>query len=137
MSYSTVYLPWRLASVATDSRPAQRLLARALSLQGDIRRTIGGVGDASDAYRESLGVIRRLAETNPSNYVFQHDFSVSQECIGDVLRDQGDLSGALEAYRETLAVSQRLAAVDPSNVTWQKDVAKSRSLVERLSHVGQ
>jgi len=91
--------------------------------QGDVLRSQGDLSGALTAYRESLALSRRLAESDPSNAGWQRDLSVSQEKIGDVLRSQGDLSGALTAYRESLALRRRLAESDPSNAGWQRDLS--------------
>jgi tetratricopeptide (TPR) repeat protein len=100
-----------------------------LGLQGNLLRDQGDLPGASAAYRESLALIRQLAESDPANALWQSDLSVSHNKIGGVLRDQGDLAGALAAYRESIVVRRRLAEADPSNTDWQRDLSVSHNKI--------
>jgi tetratricopeptide (TPR) repeat protein len=97
--------------------------------QGDVLGAQGGLSGALAAYRESLAVMRRLADADPSNALWQCDLSVSHNKVGDVLRAQGDLAEAQAAYRESLAVVRRLADADPSNPDWQRDLSVSQEKI--------
>jgi tetratricopeptide (TPR) repeat protein len=97
--------------------------------QGDVLGAQGGLSGALAAYRESLAVMRRLADADPSNALWQCDLSVSHNKVGDVLRAQGDLAEALAAYRESLAARRRLAEADPSNAVWQRDLSVSQEKI--------
>jgi hypothetical protein len=66
----------------------------------------GDLGGALKAYRESLGMAERLAQSDPTNASWQRHLSVTRRRIGDVLRGQGDLGGALKVYRKTMAVAE-------------------------------
>jgi tetratricopeptide (TPR) repeat protein/uncharacterized membrane protein HdeD (DUF308 family) len=65
------------------------------------------------------------AQSDPSNFGWQRDLSVSYDRVGDVLKDQGDLAGALKSYRDSLAIREQLAKSDPSNAGWQRDLSVS------------
>ena len=71
----------------------------------DVLRAQGDLDGALAAYGESLELRQRLAETDPSNAIWQRDLSVSHSNVGDGLRAQGDLDGALAAYRESLGIA--------------------------------
>jgi tetratricopeptide (TPR) repeat protein len=85
-------------------------------------------------YAESLAVMRRLAEHDPSNADLQRDLSLNLDRVGDTLREQGDLGGALAVYRESLEVRRRLTEADPSNLEWQRDLSVSLDSVGQLLH---
>lgn len=112
-----------------DDVNRDKALCTALVLQGDVRRALGNIPDALLAYRESLALMKRLFEADPSNAQWQAALGVSFHKVGDALRDQGDLGGALRIYRESLAVMQRLVEADPSNLTWQRDLSVSYNKV--------
>ena len=99
------------------------------SSQGDVLSAQGDLAGALAAFRESLQLARRLAESDPSNTDWQRDLSVSQNKVGDVMGSQGDLSGALAAYQDGLQLSERLAESDPSNTLWQRDLFVSHNKV--------
>ena len=92
----------------------------------------GDLAGALASYRESLAVMRRLAEADPSNAGWQRDLSFSLTRLAETYEQQGNRPAALALANEGLAIDERLAALDPTNVGWQNDVAVSRSLVDRL-----
>jgi tetratricopeptide (TPR) repeat protein len=117
------YLQKLPKDVITKSRQQQE--SAVLLNLGDIYRLRGNVEKAHTAYQQSLEIIRRLAEQDPTNRGWQSDLSKSYERVGDVLRDQGDLAGALNSYRDSLAIREKLAKQDPSNASWQSDLSSS------------
>jgi tetratricopeptide (TPR) repeat protein len=117
----------RLPALTAQEPEWLRERSAILNRRGDLLRDQGDLDGALKAYRESLSVSRRLAQTDPSNAIWQHDLSVNQERIGDVLRDQGDLDGALAAYRESLALIRGLTQTDPSNALWQRGLSVSHN----------
>ena len=93
----------------------------------------GKLGDALQAFRDSLAIAERLAEADPANAGWQRDLSISHDRIGDVLVAQGKLGDALQAFRDSLAIAERLAKADPSNAEWQTDLVASQA---RLAMAG-
>jgi tetratricopeptide (TPR) repeat protein len=79
--------------------------------------------EALKSYRESLEIIKNLAEQHPRDLDLQSHLSLSHSKSGDVQSAQGDLSSALDSYRETLGIRENLAKQDPSNADWQGDLA--------------
>ena len=99
--------------------------------QGDVLMDQGDLAGALAAYRESLEVWRRLAESDPSNAVWQRGLSYSLTRMAQLHERQGDRDEALRFALESLGIDERLAALDCSSATWQRDVAISRALVAR------
>ena len=99
---------------------AQRDLDLAISYEkvGDALMAQGNVADALKSYRESLAIIKILADDNPDKVEWQRDLSVSYAKVGNVLTAQGHLAEALTSYRDGLAITERLAKSDPSNADW-------------------
>jgi tetratricopeptide (TPR) repeat protein len=100
-----------------------------LGRRGNVLQIQGDLPAALVAYRESLAIIRRLAEANPADANWQRDLSVRHHNVGDALSDQGDLPRALAAYREALAISRRLAEADPANTNRQRDLSVGHNKV--------
>ncbi|MCX6876235.1 MAG: DUF4062 domain-containing protein [Verrucomicrobia bacterium] len=92
---------------------------------GDLLRAQGDLAGALHAYRESLAVSQRRAQTDPANVGWQRTLSESHLKVGDVLRDQGDLDGTLRHYSESQSIARRLAASDPANAACQRDLSVS------------
>jgi tetratricopeptide (TPR) repeat protein len=73
-----------------------------------------------------LAVAERLANTDPSNSLWQVDLAELYRDVGHAREGlDRDLPGALQAYRAEQAILERLAKSDPSNPKWQEDLAKS------------
>ncbi|MGA7328657.1 MAG: hypothetical protein WBX25_30250 [Rhodomicrobium sp.] len=75
---------------------------------------------SSFVWRDSLGIIARLAKADPGNAGWQRDLSVSYDKVGDVLVAEDNLAEALQAYRDKLGIAERLAKADPGNAGWQR-----------------
>lgn len=100
--------------------------------QGDVLRDQGDLAGALAAYRESLSIMRPLAEADPSNAVWQRDLFVSLARMAGCHAQQGKRTEALPLAEGGLAIAERLAVLDRSNVLWQRDVAAIRAFVARL-----
>jgi len=72
-----------------------------------VLRAQGNLADALKAYRDSLAVRERLANTDPGNADWQRDLASSYNSIGSVLQAQGNLADALKAYRDGLTIRER------------------------------
>jgi hypothetical protein len=89
---------------------SQQRIGGVLSAQGDL-------AGAQRAYRQSLEIRQRLAESNPSNPGWQRDLAVGHGRIGDVLGAQVNLTGAPACYdgeRDVLEGVQRRGFVEHS-----------------------
>ncbi|AUB83351.1 tetratricopeptide repeat protein [Candidatus Thiodictyon syntrophicum] len=109
----------QLARDAAD-RPAE---SDAQSLLGCVWEPRGQLTAAQAAFGESLAIIRRLAERDPSNAGWQRELAVAHSNVGDVLQAQGQLAAAQAAFGETLGIIRRRAEQDPGNTGWQRDLA--------------
>jgi tetratricopeptide (TPR) repeat protein len=107
-------------------------LAWSHSRIGDVQMAQGNLAAALIAYRDSLAIIGRLAQSDPGNAGWQRDLSVSYESVGDVQVAQGDLAGALTSYRDGLAIRDRLAQSDPGNTDWRRDLSVSYDRIGNL-----
>ena len=85
----------------------------------------GDLAAALKSFRDSLAIMERLAQSDPSNAGWQRDLSVSYDKVGDVQEAQGDLEAALKSYRDGLAIKRTLAQSDPGNAAWQRDLSVS------------
>jgi tetratricopeptide (TPR) repeat protein len=90
-----------------------------------VLRAQGKLDDALKNYRDSSGISRRLAVSDPTNTDWQRGVAVSYRSVGDVLAAQGNLEDALNSYRDSLAVFQGLAVSDPTNTEWQNGLSQS------------
>jgi tetratricopeptide (TPR) repeat protein len=85
--------------------------------------------EALKAYQQTLEIIKKLAEQDPSNAGWQHDLAVGYNKVGDVLSSQGKLKEAFKAYQQSLEMIEKLAEQDHSNAGWQRDLAAGYSRV--------
>jgi tetratricopeptide (TPR) repeat protein len=69
--------------------------------------------EAEGAFREALGIYRRLAEEKPQVY---EPYVATLNNLGNVLRDLRRLEEAEGAYREALGIRRRLAEEDAAGV---------------------
>jgi eukaryotic-like serine/threonine-protein kinase len=117
----------------TNEKPEiQRQRALALVNQGDIEKEQGDLAATLKSYEKSLEIIQPLAQQNPKNSDWQHDWASNLEDVGDVLKEQGDLAGALQRYRSASAIEEKAADQRPSD----PEIQHQLSLVwERISGV--
>ena len=125
----------QLAASAPDDLELQGSRSLMLDEFGDTYLTLGDLGEALKAYRDSFAIRERVAAADRSNTRWQRDVSVSYNRVGDVLVAQGKLEEALAAYRDGLAIAERLAAADRSNTQWQNDLQYSIGRVGLLAYV--
>jgi tetratricopeptide (TPR) repeat protein len=92
---------------------------------GDVLVAQGNLGDAMEAYRDSLAIRTSLTADHPDNNQWRRDLGLSYNKIGDVLVAQGRLDEALAAYRDDLAIIEPLATSDRTNTVWQRDLSIS------------
>ena len=114
----------QLAASAPDDPALQRSQSAMLDEFGETYLTLGDLGEALRAYRDSLAIRERLATADRSNTQWQRELSISYNKVGDVLLVQSKLEEALRAYRDGLAIAERLAA-DRSNTEGQRDLSVS------------
>jgi tetratricopeptide (TPR) repeat protein len=112
---------------ATEAQREATLRDQALSNvnAGDQRVAQGDLAGALAAYRQSLEVADRLAQSKPGDDRSNPDLAAAYDRIGSVQLAQGDLAGALASYRASFSVRSGLAKADPGNVGTQRDLAVS------------
>ena len=102
---------------------------RALEALGNIQIIVGNLSGASTAVEAQFTVAQRLANSDPSNTLWQRDLSVSFNNIGVVREEQGDLAGALAAYQASFAIRERLASANHFDAKRQSDLSVSYSKI--------
>ncbi|MEO6784626.1 MAG: protein kinase [Chthoniobacteraceae bacterium] len=70
-------------------------------------------------YRESLAVIKPLAEREDARPVWRHDLAVGYFKVGDALYRTGDREAALVELRKGFDVAVKVAESDPEYAKWQ------------------
>src|SRR5262249_12814685 len=100
-----------------DPTPASRDHTSSVlsSKMGDVLLAQGDLAEAMKHYRDGLVIMKRIAEADPNNTVWQHDFAVVHERVGDVLMAQANPTEAMKSYQDALVIMERLATVDPKN----------------------
>lgn len=88
-----------------------------------IRKNLGDLSGAMEAYRQSQRIYEGLVRREPKKATWQRGLSVIHNGIGDVLEAQGDLTGALGNYRVSLTIMEHLAQKDARNPQWLRDIA--------------
>ena len=71
------------------------------------------------SYRESLAIVKPLAERDDARPVWRHDLAVGYFKVGDTIYRTGDRETALSELRKGIAVAQKLAESDPEYAKWQ------------------
>ena len=100
---------WRTLLEADSDHDRQADLWNNLSIHLEM---LGNVSGALDASRESVGVIRRLAKSNPTHY--EPNLATSLNSLSVDLSATGDPQGALAAIREAVEMYRRLASSSPA-----------------------
>ncbi len=110
------------------ARPADR------SLQGDLARTIRGLGDAQlmmrdvpaalDSYRRTLSIAEKLAAAVPGDRDAQRDLALSQHRLAGALGQLDDREGVNNSLQQAIAILKALA-VDDSDVDSRHALARS------------
>ena len=113
-------------------------LGRALCLLGDVLQATGRLGEAAEAFEESLEIFERLASSDPANAGWQFELAVAHSRVGAVFEARGQLEEAAAAFRNSLAICQRLVTSNPSGAGWQGSLAAAHARVgEILQTQGQ
>lgn len=102
-------------------------LAKDLIELGDVALEDGRPGKSMEAYREAVGIMRRLAEREPTHVEWQRDLSICLGKLGNVYQRLGELDQALSMYREVVEVRRWLVKRDPALMEWQRGLASGLS----------
>lgn len=121
-----------LAAEMPEDTTYQRDLSVAFGEVGDVLLARGHLGEALQAYRDSLAIKIRATERDPRNATVWRDELVSRIQIGDILVLQGDLAEALNSFRRGLTIAQNLVKFNASNTVWQRDLSTAH---ERIGDV--
>ena len=70
-------------------------------------------------YRESLAIVRPLAERGDARPVWGHDLAVGYFKVGDTLYRVGEREAALVELRTGFDIARKVAASDPEYAKWQ------------------
>jgi CHAT domain-containing protein/Flp pilus assembly protein TadD len=94
-------------------------VAMTLNNLGNVLSDLRRLEEAEGAYREALGIYRRLADKEPQ--VYEPYVAATLNNLGSVLRDLRRLEEAEGAFREALEIYRRLAEEMPQ--VYEPDVA--------------
>ena len=101
----------------------QAELAATYRRVGDIRRTLGIVREAGDAYRKAIAIFDELLHAHPEVPEYQSDLAVSYNNLGFVQRATGDAAGARAAVQKALEIGSGLCVSTPrclsTKATWR------------------
>lgn len=106
-----------------ESATFQWTLAGTLEALGNLLMAKGDLAAARKSYQDVLGIMERVAQTDPSNTMWQHDLGIGHARVGDILLTQNELAGALKSYQAARAIMSRLVEADPTRVPWQRDLS--------------
>jgi eukaryotic-like serine/threonine-protein kinase len=103
--------------------------SQALYQIGQVHQAKGSLPQASEAFRESLALVTKVAARAPENNDWQLGLGTAHFYLGDALRRQGDLDGALEHFRSYWQIAERLLARAPDNPAWRLEASFGHSNV--------
>jgi serine/threonine protein kinase len=104
---------------------------RIASIQGNsYYSNLGDTEGSLRSYRISVGMLERLARTEPNKRSVQRELAASYGGLGDVLFEKDELAATLGYYEQALSIRRRLVAEDPT------DVELRRELSILYSHLG-
>ncbi len=88
--------------------------------------------------RKSLGMLRSLAERNPTDERARRDFGQALFSLGNAFIEAREFAAALETRRELKPLRETMAKADPTNQQAQFDLAATEAdLAEALTKTGQ
>ena len=100
---------------------------------GDVYVNQGRIEAALTSFQKYLTISEQLAEADPANAGWQHDYAVSQFKIGTICERQKRLEAALQAYKSSLLVLERLIQIDPSNSGIRRELKVVKSKLDAVS----
>ena len=106
--------------------------AKALHQIGQVRFALGKVGEAAEAFGESLAMAKGLVARDPENAEWRFELGQSHFWLGFLRWRSGDLAAALESFEAYRRISEALVARDPGNEDWQLELAYSQSNVGQI-----
>ena len=90
---------------------------------GDVLAAQGNLPDSLRAYRDSLGIAERLAQSGTGNAGWQRDLSVSHAKPADVFMKSNDRANARRPLTEGRAIIAGPVAKFPDRADWKQDLA--------------
>jgi tetratricopeptide (TPR) repeat protein/predicted Ser/Thr protein kinase len=116
----------RLLAVRPDHVATRMLLAKCSSRLGDWYHDMKEDYVHCEPYfKESLEVMKRLAEEQPNDADIQMDYADSWSKIADMHVGRKELQAALAASQQELAITQKLEKAYPDNVQMTMDTSVS------------
>jgi tetratricopeptide (TPR) repeat protein len=123
-----------MSAAAKNPGPdAEYLIAITRERLGNLSISLGDTRAAAANFTESVAVLGRLAELQPSNMTYQRAPTYSHGMLGDLAIARGDSSTAEQHYRAALTIAERLAAADPGNAEHQRDFSISHEKLGDLA----
>jgi len=117
-----------LSQEATNDPTLQLELAtayeRIASIQGNsYYSNLGDTEGSLRSYRISVGLLERLARTEPNKRSVQRELAASYAGLGDVLFQKDELAATLGYYEQALSIRRRLVAEDLTNVELRRELS--------------
>jgi eukaryotic-like serine/threonine-protein kinase len=117
------------AAVPESAHTPEELYRRSQALRqiGEVRTAQGNLEAAQDAFAQSLGLARDLAERDPDNGVWQVGLAASHFWLGSVAYYRSDFAAARASFERYLEISRRLVEREPANAEYQQELAYAYS----------
>jgi tetratricopeptide (TPR) repeat protein len=86
---------------------------------------------ALEQYQACLSVRQKLANDDPSDWIYQYDLAWAHHLLGNYYFGSGgaDLESAAKHYEAAYEIRDQLTQADPNNKRWQKDFALSMETI--------
>lgn len=111
------------ASLSEEDVSDRTLAQRAKNLRqiGEVRLDQGQLSAALIAFEESLSIMTRLAERDPSNADNQIALANSYFFVGYAHWQAGDLEAARQRFEQVVPIVDAVSAREPDNPTWLRE----------------
>ncbi len=108
-----------LSAVAPRDPQIRSTLASSHTNLGNANSRAGRLDEAADSYRQSLGIARSLADSNPDVEKYRLNVSIDLSNLAELLRMKGDFDEARKLSDEAIAIAESGVAAAPHVSTYQ------------------
>jgi len=125
-------------AVQQDSDDTQHTLAqRARNLRqiGDVRRELGDLVAALEAFEESLRITEQMAVREPDNAEVQIELANSRFYVGFIHWQRGELSEARAIFESNIPIVDAVSAREPDNTDWLVERAYTHTNLGRVQEL--
>ncbi len=110
-----------------DTQPQNQDNRKAVLLRelGELNLDMGYAEEAEHYVLLSIGLLSKLAATNPGTETLQRDLGISLNKLGEIYQTAGRAEAAREQFEVSLEIRKKLAADNPGSETLQREVSMS------------